>query len=99
MSYRSLEQKRELQNRWCKDKRREYRRRLHQIKSERGCERGCGETHPAALDFHHRDPASKKHKVSDLTSRIRSWQVIEDEIAKCDVVCANCHRKEHYREY
>jgi hypothetical protein len=25
--------------------------------------------------------------------RVRSWQAIYDEIAKCDVVCANCHRR------
>ena len=67
---------------------------LWELKSTLKCIK-CGESHPACLDFHHRDPAQKRRAVSQL------WQLgsklnILVEIAKCDVLCANCHRKFHY---
>jgi hypothetical protein len=62
---------------------------------EDGCVK-CGETFLAALEFHHRDPAEKLFTVSRAFNDGRSIQEVLEEIAKCDVVCANCHRKEHY---
>jgi hypothetical protein len=50
----------------------------------------CGEDNPVVLEFDHlRD---KVDNVSGLVRRLTSWQAIEDEIRKCEVVCANCHR-------
>lgn len=74
-------------------------------KADRGCKR-CGETHPATLDLHHRDPATKnprlKRKNASTTRRTGGyfWRDLSvrdlgDELAKCDVICANCHRKHH----
>lgn len=47
-----------------------------------------------ALDFHHRDP---KHKEFGLSERglTRSWEKIREEIEKCVLICANCHREVH----
>lgn len=42
------------------------------------------------LEFDHRNPKEKKFCVSQGTHK--SWQQINEEIAKCDVVCANCHK-------
>lgn len=52
----------------------------------------CGETRLPVLDFDHRDPAKKTRAVTWLVAR-KSWKVVEAEIAKCDVRCANCHRR------
>ena len=50
----------------------------------------CGETDPVVLEFDHlRD---KAFNIGEALSR-RSWQAILDEMAKCEVVCANCHRR------
>ena len=50
----------------------------------------CGETDPVVLEFDHlRD---KKFSISDGLQG-RNWQSVLDEIAKCEVVCANCHRR------
>jgi hypothetical protein len=50
----------------------------------------CGETDPIALEFDHIG-----HKEFTIAAGIgsRSWQAILDEMAKCEVVCANCHRR------
>lgn len=50
----------------------------------------CGETDPIVLEFDHlRD---KRFEIS-AAIRGRNWQTILDEIEKCEVVCANCHRR------
>ncbi len=50
----------------------------------------CGETDPLVLDFDHlRD---KEFTIGEeLISR--SWDAVTAEIEKCEVVCANCHRR------
>ena len=50
----------------------------------------CGETDPLVLEFDHIE--AKRFSVSQGI-RDRSWQSVMDEIAKCEVVCANCHRR------
>ena len=60
-----------------------------------GCVR-CEESHPSCLDFHHRDRGTKDADIATM----RRFSVVRllAEIAKCDVLCANCHRKHHYDE-
>lgn len=59
-----------------------------------GCVR-CGERHPCCLDLHHVDPATKTFTISEGV-RSRLALVVFAEVKKCVVICANCHRKEHY---
>jgi hypothetical protein len=50
----------------------------------------CGEADPVVLEFDHL--GDKAFNISDGI-RDRGWQALIDEIAKCEVVCANCHRR------
>ena len=47
-----------------------------------------------ALDFHHRDDSSKSFGLS-VRGLTRSWERTRQEIDKCVLVCANCHREIH----
>ena len=47
-----------------------------------------------ALDFHHIDESTKEFGLSDR-GMTRSWEKIKAEVAKCILVCANCHREIH----
>lgn len=69
---------------------------VRQIKSFLSCD-VCGESHPACLDFHHRNPVEKSFTISNLSWKV-STEKLFDEIAKCDILCANCHRKLHWIE-
>jgi transcription elongation factor Elf1 len=54
----------------------------------------CGEEHHACLDFHH--IGEKEIGVAELvTRRNTSKERIKEEVKKCKVLCANCHRKKH----
>jgi uncharacterized lipoprotein YddW (UPF0748 family) len=56
----------------------------------------CDENHPACLEFHHRNPEEKVTEVSTMVYTGSGKEKILKEINKCDVLCANCHKKEHY---
>jgi hypothetical protein len=58
----------------------------------------CGENHPATLDFHHVERHKSNKKVFYLVSNGHHWPRIMEEVAKCEVLCANCHRVHHYEE-
>ena len=55
----------------------------------------CSENHPAALVFHHRNPENKEFSIAWGQSRY-SREIVEREIEKCDVYCANCHNILHW---
>lgn len=57
----------------------------------------CGETHWACLEFHH-VKNNKSRAVSTMASAGYSKDKIMKEINKCQVLCANCHRKVHHKE-
>jgi hypothetical protein len=59
----------------------------------------CGIRDFAVLDLDHRDPRDKLNEVSLLARQPISWSAIQKEINKCDVVCANCHRKRTARYF
>ncbi len=55
----------------------------------------CGENHLACLDFHHKTKNDKKLRISRQIGWM-SFEKVLEEIKRCDVLCANCHRKLHY---
>jgi hypothetical protein len=58
----------------------------------------CGESDPVVLEFDHRDPAAKSFSIGDALGKTWQWEKIAAEIAKCDVRCANCHRRRTARQ-
>jgi hypothetical protein len=54
----------------------------------------CGESEPCCLDYHHVEADSKKFIISAGITYSRA--ALEAEMAKCVLVCSNCHRKIHW---
>lgn len=69
----------------------EYRRRLVEYLRANPCV-DCGERDFRVLEFDH-VRGDKAANISDMMSRYIAWKRIENELAKCEVRCANCHRR------
>jgi hypothetical protein len=59
----------------------------------------CGESDPIVLDFDHRDVNEKEHNISDMILSCYSLDNINNEIKKCDIRCANCHRRRTAKQF
>jgi hypothetical protein len=57
----------------------------------------CGGTfHPWVMELDHREGTKKEAAVANLVSKGCTDARLLEEIEKCDVVCANCHRMRTY---
>ena len=52
----------------------------------------CGESDPIVLEFDH-VRGEKRRAIADMVSNYYSIKTIKEEIRKCEIRCANCHRK------
>lgn len=64
---------------------------IRSMKEKTPC-KDCGMQYPYyVMDFDHLDGAQKENGISFLTATGRIG-ALKKEIAKCEIVCANCHR-------
>lgn len=56
------------------------------------CGRCKNQFPPELYDFHHLDPSTKKFNLGAVRASARSWSSIVEELKKCVMLCANCHR-------
>lgn len=59
----------------------------------------CGATFPAyVMDFDHLNPESKINSIGKIGSKgLYTAKAVIEEIKKCELVCANCHRIRTFR--
>lgn len=57
----------------------------------------CGECDPIVLEFDHIDPSTKLNDVSKLM--VYGMSRLTDEIEKCEVRCANCHKRKTAKQF
>lgn len=67
---------------------------LQDYKAARPC--SCGEARHYCLVFHHNDTTTKCFDLCH--SRDKPFGLIVAEVAKCRVMCANCHSALHFRD-
>lgn len=75
----------------AKQRDKEMRERIRELKSVPCVDCG-GMFDPVCMDFDHLPEFDKVANVSQLMRQRMAWSKIEAEIAKREVVCANCHR-------
>lgn len=83
-----------------KDKAIKYRRNFIELFKEYKkslCCEFCKDDRHWVLDFHHTDKNEKDIEIS-LLVRKSSKRLLDKELEKCIVLCANCHRDLHYKE-
>lgn len=71
--------------------------KLFQYLSQHPCV-DCGETDVEVLECDH-VRGFKADSVVEMVRHNRSWDVIAEELAKCEVRCANCHRRKTNRQF
>jgi len=72
------------------------RMRLSLIKYKGGKCSKCGYSdNISILEFHHIDPTKREFSITN----VKSWKRMKEESDKCDLLCPNCHRKEHTANY
>ncbi len=108
MPFKNRDKKNEYRRKWYAEnsksekahvvrRRKEIKAWLDDYRSKLKCTK-CHEDHPATLDFHHRNRKEKEFGVTHLAHYGYSITKIKKEMAKCIILCANCHRKLHYEE-
>lgn len=74
---------------------RKRRQWLNEQKQGKLCE-DCGVGYPPyVLDWHHLDPDTKLFGIGQGSFRNSKEKILE-EMAKCVLLCANCHREREY---
>jgi hypothetical protein len=94
--YNRYPEKKAARTKQIKARQIEIREKVKSTKIGRSCIR-CGFSDPRALHYHHRDPSQKTRNISEIYLNGWGWERIEKELAKCDLLCANCHHIEHSR--
>jgi len=106
MPFKDPEKRRAFRRKWylknktsekkhVKRRKQEIKNWIQEYKSNLKCSE-CEEDHPATIDFHHKT-GEKDQSVSNLVANGYSIERIKKELNKCEVLCANCHRKKHFK--
>ena len=75
---------------------REQQEYINNYKGHEGCYVCCERCYQV-LNFHHKVSAEKNGSIFKMINRGCSWAELLNEIAKCVVLCNNCHQKVHNR--
>lgn len=79
-------------NKKCKDK---LRKIVRDHLSKNPCV-DCGESDIIVLEFDH-VRGTKLHNISNMVQQGHGLNALLEEMAKCEVRCANCHRRQTYK--
>lgn len=105
MPFKDIEKRKEYRRKWyannkesekayIKKRKLKLKKWFQKYKEKLSCS-NCGENHPSTIEFHHRFNDKEKN-VSLMVNDGYSVSKIMKEVRKCDILCANCHRKVHY---
>jgi hypothetical protein len=71
---------------------REFRDNMLAYLSDKSCVE-CFEADIRVLEFNHLDPSQKTFTISQAVKLGYRWSDVLNEISKCEILCANCHKK------
>ncbi len=92
---RNKEKLRKQRSDWQKKKGRLNKIKAIEYKGGK-CEDCGGVFEACCYDFHHTDPSIKDSNIARLTGR--DFENMKEELDKCVLLCANCHRIRHYND-
>jgi hypothetical protein len=95
-SQRWFKNHKEQQRAYVRRRRKELHDWYLSLKATKKCNL-CPEDDPACLEFHHKNSEEKEINLSYCYNKGWSKERILREMAKCEVLCSNCHRKLHWK--
>ena len=94
--YQYDKRKQNGENPYLQQKERGVNKKIKAVLSLGGKCISCGyNKNLAALEFHHIDPSIKEFQVDLRVFSNLSNERLEEEVSKCLLLCANCHRELH----
>lgn len=63
------------------------------------CSRCAYDRNSSALTWHHLDPALKSFNLDIRSLSNRSDRAVQAEVAKCILLCSNCHAETHFPQF
>lgn len=87
--YKNHSRQKEIRKRNTNNRRVQHKEKILQYLLTHNCT-DCAESDPIVLEFDH---VHGKKSFNISAGLMKNWEVIEEEINKCEVVCANCHKK------
>jgi len=88
----------ETVNKHKKKRRKEFRVLIDEKKNV-ACKKCSNTFPPEAMDLFFRNVEDKLFRISDATRLIYSIKKLMDQLAMCDVYCANCAREKHMKKF
>jgi hypothetical protein len=70
---------------------------LETYKKANRCKK-CSMSDYRCLEFHHLNPKEKDYNIGKMITNKTSLSNLQKEVSKCIIICANCHRIEHFQE-
>ena len=96
MPIKDLTKKRAYDSAWQLRKKRSRKEKLVSLLGGE-CSR-CGYNKClGALEFHHINPSEKSFAISSGVGLNRPYNLLVEEIKKCELICSNCHKEQHYQ--
>lgn len=81
-----------------KDLKVSLRKKMLKYLSDKSCVI-CGMNDPRVLEFDHINPSTKNISIARALSNAAKWDAILQEISKCQILCANCHKIKTAEQY
>ncbi len=76
----------------------EYRTNMLDFMKGKSCVT-CGESDIVVLELDHIDPTTKRFSISQAVKLGQKWESVLEEIEKCQVLCANCHKRKTAKQF
>jgi hypothetical protein len=88
----------EIYKQRAKESNKRYVQWFKEIKNSLVCTK-CGENRPACIEFHHPEHSKKETTVATMIRKQWSRKRVLEEIAKCEILCSNCHKDFHWSQF
>ena|ERR1700712_1096671 len=78
--------------------REQFHQRMRAYMLDKFCEY-CGECDPIVLEFDHINPETKSFNISQAARFGKDWGIVLAEMEKCQILCANCHKRRTAQQF